>query len=163
MPGPPAIPATIRQEVPSGEAWIERLRLLLFGGNTLARVGVIILFFGFSFFLTYVAELGWFGIELRLGESTTGRDRHVCQLDARLRDSRREYALALQGCDEGIVYLTAFAAVNLYAMIGAGVGLSIMLMLVALTTAVAVRHDARSLAVLASLGGFLGPVLVTQR
>ena len=60
------------------------------------------------------------------------------------------------------MYLTAFAAVNLYAMIGAGVGLSIMLMLVALTTALAVRQDARSLAVLASLGGFLGPVLVTR-
>ena len=161
LPGPPAIPATIREEVPSGEAWIERLRLLLFGGNTLARVGVIILFFGFSFFLTYVAELGWFGIELRLGAAALAGIA-LLAIGWRLRDSRREYALALQGCGAGIVYLTAFAAVNLYAMIGAGVGLSIMLMLVALTTALAVRQDARSLAVLASLGGFLGPVLVTR-
>ena len=51
---------------------------------------------------------------------------------------------------------------NLYDLIGAGFGLSLMLLLVAVTTALAVCQDARSLAVLASLGGFLGPVLVTR-
>ena len=47
-------------------------------------------------------------------------------------------------------------------MIGPGVGLGVMLVLVVLTGGLAVRQDAQSLAVLSSLGGFLGPVLVTR-
>ena len=95
------------------------VRSFFFGGNILARVGVVILFFGFSFFLTYVAEQGWFNIELRLTAAAMAGIA-LLAIGWRLRASRREYALALQGCGAGIVYLTTFAAVNLYAMIGAG-------------------------------------------
>ena len=81
----------------------------------------MILFFGFSFFLTYVAEQGWFALEIRLGAAALAGI-GLLTIGWRLRDSRREYALALQGCGAGVVYLTAFAAVNLYALIGAGIG-----------------------------------------
>ena len=157
----PAMPESTGEGVPAARAPATRLRSLLLGGNALARVGAVILFFGFSFFLAYAAERGWFSIELRLGAAAmTGTA--LLGIGWRLRVSRREYALALQGCGAGIVYLTAFAAVNLYGLISAGFGLGLMLVLVVLTAVLAVRQDARSLAVLASLGGFLGPVLVTR-
>ena len=38
----------------------------------------------------------------------------------------------LQGCGAGIVYLTAFAAVNVYDLVGVGVGLGLMVGLVVL-------------------------------
>ncbi len=136
-------------------------RPVFLGGHTLVRVGVILLFFGFSFFLSYVAERGWFPIELRLSAAGAAGVA-LLAVGWRLRESRREYSLALQGCGAGIVYLTAFAAVNYYAVVGAGVGLGVMSVLVALTATLAVRQDAPSLAVLASLGGFLAPVLVTR-
>ena len=144
----------------AGPAWTAAVRSLLFGGHTLVRVGVVLLFFGFSFFLSYVAERGWLALEHRLSAAAAAG---VALLAAgwRLRDLRREYALALQGCGAGIVYLTAFAAVNYYAIVGAGAGLGVMSVLVALTATLAVRQDAPSLAALASLGGFLAPVLVT--
>ena len=136
------------------------MRSLLLGGHTLVRVGVVLLFFGFSFFLSYVAERGWLALELRLSAAAAAGVA-LLAVGWRLRDLRREYALALQGCGVGIVYLTAFAAVNYYAIVGASAGLGVMSVLVALTATLAVRQDAPSLAVLASLGGFLAPVLVT--
>ena len=78
-----------------------------------------------------------------------------------VRDLRREFGLALQGCGAGIVYLTVFAAVN-FDVVPAELGLGVMLVLVAATGILAAGQDASSLAVLASLGGFLGPVLVTR-
>lgn len=146
---------------PPGRTWIDAARAWLFGGNTVVRVGVVILFFGVAFFLGYVAERGWLPIELRLsGAATAGMA--LLAIGWRLRAARREYGLALQGGGAGIVYLTAFAAVNFYDLIGATVGLGVMLVLVVLTAVLAVTQDARSLAVLASLGGFLGPVLVSR-
>ncbi len=146
---------------PVGSAWTDRLHSFLFGGNTLARIGVILLFFGFAFFLSYAAEQGWFPIKLRLSAAGAAGVA-LLTIGWRLRDLRREYALALQGGGAGIAYLTIFAATNFYELIGPGIGLVAMLVLVALTGALAVRQDAPSLALLSSLGGFLGPVLVTR-
>ena len=141
--------------------WADAITSWLFGGNAVVRVGVVILFFGVAFFLNYVAERGWFPIELRLASVAVG-GLALLAVGWRLRTSRTEYALALQGGGLGIVYLTAFAAANLYEIIGAGSGLAVMVMLVVAGAVLAVRQDAPSLAVLATLGGFLGPVLVSR-
>ena len=163
---PAAADATAATEMageagPAKRTRIDAARAWLFGGNTVVRVGVVILFFGVAFFLGYVADRGWLPIELRLsGAATAGMA--LLAIGWRLRSARREYALALQGGGAGIVYLTAFAAVNFYDLIGATAGLGVMLVLVVLAAILAVTQDARSLAVLASLGGFLGPVLVSR-
>ena len=111
----------------AGPAWTGALRSFLFGGDTLVRVGVVILFFGFSFLLSYAAQEGWFPIELRV-LTAAGAGGALFALGWRLRDARREYALALQGCGAGVVYLTAFAAVSFYDVIGAGAGLGVMIL-----------------------------------
>ena len=160
-PEPAPAPGPDREPAPAGRRWIDAARAWLFGGNTVVRVGVVILFFGVAFFLNYVAERGWIPIELRLGAAATAGVA-LLAVGWRLRNARREYAVALQGAGAGVAYLTAFAAVNLYDVIGTAVGLSIMLVLVVLAAVLAVTQDARSLAVLATLGGFLGPVLVSR-
>ena len=156
-------PATFRAELQALhlDKLFDAAKSWLFGGNTVVRVGVVILFFGVAFFLNYAADQGWFPIELRLSAAAlVGLG--LLAIGWNLRDSRREYALTLQGAGAGIVYLTAFAAVNVYDLIGVGVGLGVMVILVVLGAVLAVAQDARSLAVLATLGGFLGPVLVSR-
>ena len=158
---PPPRPASIPVAAWAPPAWVEAARSWLFGGNTVVRVGVVVLFFGVAFFLNYAADQGWFPIGLRLsGAALAGLG--LLAVGWNLRDSRREYALTLQGGGVGIVYLTAFAAVNVYDLIGVGVGLGVMVVLVVLGAVLAVTQDARGLAVLATLGGFLGPVLVSR-
>ncbi len=46
---PPAQPSPIDQAIASAKAW-------LLGGNTVARIGLLLLFIGVAFLLRYVAE-----------------------------------------------------------------------------------------------------------
>ena len=124
-------------------------------------MGIIVLLCGVAFFLNYVIDHGWLPVEVRLTLAAAA-GLTLTTIGWRLRESRRDYALVLQGGGIGIVYLTVFAAVNLYDLIGAGPGLILMVVLVALSSALAVLQDAHSLAVLATLAGFLAPVLVSR-
>ncbi len=139
----------------------ERVKAWLFGGNTVARVGVVVLFFGMAFFLKYAVDSGWLPIEARL-MAAAASGMILTILGWRLRVKRQNYALILQGGGIGIVYLTVFAAVSLYELIPATPGLVLMVVLVVLSSALAVIQDARSLAVLAAVGGFLAPVLISR-
>lgn len=139
----------------------EKIKAWLLGGNTVARVGVVILFFGVAFFLKYAVDRGWLPIEIRLISAAVG-GMILITLGWRLRAKRLNYALILQGGGIGIVYLTVFAAVSLYELVPATPGLVLMVVLVVLACALAVLQDARSLVVLASVGGFLAPVLISR-
>src|SRR5208282_3138270 len=85
-------------------------------GNTLVRVGVVILFFGIAFLLSYFAEHVSVPIELQFaGVALVG----VAMIGAGawLRNRRRSYALALIGGGLGVLYLTTFAALQLVPML----------------------------------------------
>jgi uncharacterized membrane protein len=138
-----------------------RAKAWLLGGNTVARLGVVVLFFGVAFFLKYAVEQGWFPTELRLAAAALGGIA-LTALGWRLLERRRGYALVLEGGGIGIVYLTVFAAIDTYGLLPAGPGLVLMVVLVALASALAVLQDARGLAVLAAVGGFLAPVLISR-
>ena len=140
---------------------LERFNAWLLGGNTVARVGVVILFLGVSFFLKYAVDSGWLPIELRLTGAALG-GLILIALGWRLRINRLHYALVLQGGGIGIVYLTVFAAVSLYSLMATTPGLLLMVILVLLSSALAVLQNSRSLAVLAMIGGFLAPVLISR-
>jgi len=145
----------------AGSELAEKIKAWLLGGNTVARVGVVILFFGVAFFLKYAVDSGWLPVELRLMAAAVG-GMALIALGWRLRKKRWNYALVVQGGGIGIVYLTVFAAVSLYELIPPTPGFVLMLALVLLASALAVLQDARSLAVLATAGGFLAPVLVSS-
>lgn len=153
---------------PSGKGWAleesalyRRAKDWLLGGNTVARLGIVVLFFGVAFFLKYAVEQGWFPTELRLAAAAAG-GAALAALGWHLRERRRGYALALQGGGIGIVYLAVFAAIDTYGLLPATPGLALMVVLVALASALAVLQDARGLAVLAAVGGFLAPVLISR-
>lgn len=79
----------------------------------------------------------------------------------RLRTSRTTYALILQGGSVGVLYLTIFAAMRLYDLVPAGVAMGLLVLLSVLSASLAILQDARSLAVIGILGGFLAPVLTS--
>jgi len=129
-------------------------------GNTLVRVGIVILFFGVAFLLKYTVQHTHVPIELRLlGVALGGAA--LFGLGWRLRRSRPAYALALQGGGVGILYLTVFAAFRLHAVMDAGLAFGLLALLGAAAAALAVVNDSRALAWLASTGGFLAPLLAS--
>jgi len=146
-------PSLVQELIAKAKAW-------LLGGNTVARVGTLLIFFGVAFALKYAADSGWLPIELRL-EGTALGGMVLTALGWRLKEKRRGYALILQGAGIGVIYLTVYAAFALYHLVPAGPGLGLMVALVVLSTSLALLQDARSLALLAVTGGFLAPILMS--
>jgi uncharacterized membrane protein len=132
----------------------------LFGGNTLVRAGIAILFVGVAFLVKYAAEHAHFPVELRLASIAVGGIAMLV-IGWRLRDKRAGYALSMQGGGIGVLYLTVFAALRLYSMLPPALAFALMVVVVVASALLAVLQDAMALALIGTAGGFLAPVLTS--
>lgn len=152
-----AVPQEVGGREPS---WLEQAQAFVLGGNTLARVGVVVLFFGFAFLVKYAVDNDYVPIELRLS-ATALAGIGLTTVGWRLRVRRPDIGLALQGGGVGVLYLSIFAAYRLYDLLPSGAAFGLLVVVALLTAAIAVLQNAQSLAVLAVLGGFFAPVLAS--
>ena len=152
---PPAQPAAV-------ESAFRFLRDWFTTGNVPVKLGVIISFFGVAFLLKYAVDrrLLVFPIEFRL-LTVAAVAAVLLAIGWRLRDHKRVYALSLQGGGLGILYLTTFAAFRLYELIPPVFAFALLVVLTAAGGVLAVLQNARGLATLGAVGGFLAPVLVS--
>jgi len=128
-------------------------------GNAVVRIGVVVLFFGVAFLLSYLAEHVTIPIELQfLGVALAGGA--LIGAGAMMRQSRRAYALALEGGGLGVLYLTTFAAFQLVPLLAPATAFALLAAIALLAIVLALAFDAQALAALAVLGGLLAPVLV---
>lgn len=141
--------------------WFGSARAWLLGGNTVVRVGMIVVLFGVGFFLKYSFDQGWISIQTRLMSAALG-GLALAGLGWRLRNARPDFAWVVQGGGIGIVYLTVFASANFYDLISESFATLLMVVLVALASAMAIAGNALSLAAMAAVGGFMAPVLVSS-
>ena len=154
----PKAPPT-RQPTPDSPI-VVAIRSFFTGGNTLVRIGVIVLFFGVAFLLRYMAEHTHIPIEVRL----TGIALAAIALifvGWRLRARRTGYALSLQGGGVGILYLIVFAALRLYKILPAEIAFPLLVAIAALSAFLAIAQDSMWFALLAVTGGFLAPILAS--
>jgi uncharacterized membrane protein len=157
-PSPPAAAAAhSRAQEP---ALITAIRNFFTGGNTLVRVGVIVLFFGVAFLLRYMAEHSHIPIEVRLTGIALASIALII-FGWRLRQTRSGYALALQGGGVGILYLIIFAALRLYSILPASIAFLLLALIAILSAILAILQNSMSFALLAVSGGFLAPVLAS--
>ncbi|MFZ5875500.1 MAG: DUF2339 domain-containing protein [Nitrospirota bacterium] len=141
--------------------WLfDAIRTWFTSGNVVARVGVIVLFFGVAFLLKFVVDRGVLPIELRLVGVAVG-GMVLFGVGWRIRHDRRPYGLIIQGAGIGVLYLTVFAASKLYGFFPPALAFFVMVALVGATGALAVLQDAKGLAVFGMIGGFLAPVLMS--
>jgi uncharacterized membrane protein len=131
-----------------------------FGGNTLVRFGVIVLFFGVAFLLKYASERIEIPIEARLIGVALGAT-VMLAIGWRLRYSRPGYGLIMQGGGIGVLYLTVFAAFRLYQLLPAGLVFALLAAMAVFSATLAVLQDSRSLAAMSVSGGFLAPILAS--
>lgn len=149
---------------PAGPNLIERAfdaaRTWLFGGNTLVRMGIVLLFLGLAFLLRYAAERTTLPIEFRYaGVAATALGLLV--VGWRLRERNGPYGLLLQGAAVAVMYLTTFAAMRLHPLIPMQFGFVLMVAVAALAGLLAVKQNAPSLAIAGTLGGFAAPILAS--
>jgi uncharacterized membrane protein len=132
----------------------------LLGGNTVVRLGIVILFFGVAFLLKYAYEHTQVPLEVRLFGVALGAA-GLLTLGWRLREARSGYALALQGGGIGVLYLTIFAAFRLYALLPPGPAFALLVAIAVFSALLALWQDSLALAAIGVSGGFLAPILAS--
>ena len=158
-PAVPVKPARTAQPG-AGEQALAAAKAWLLGGNTIVRVGLVILFIGLSFLARYAAVAGLLPVELRLA-AIGAAGIALLGLGFARRSAKPGFALALQGAGVAVMYLTVFAAFRLYALLPPLAAFGLMTVVCALSCALALVQNSRALAVVAFAGGFAVPVLLS--
>ena len=128
-------------------------------GNLPVKIGMLVLLAGVASLLKYASDQGWVSVpmELRLGGIAAAAIAGLV-FAWRQRETRRSFALSLQGGAIGVLMLVTFAAFKLYGFIEAGPAFAITILLVAGLGVLAVLQNALALAVFGLLAGFLAPI-----
>jgi uncharacterized membrane protein len=135
----------------------------LFGGNTVVRMGVLVLFVGLAFLAKYAMDNALFPPELRLATiAAAGIALFAGGYRLRSRGTARlGYALTLQGAGVAVLYLTVFAAFRLYQFLPAGAAFAALALICAFSAVIAVAQNAAPMAFIGFAGGFAAPLLVS--
>ena len=141
--------------------WLVAARAWLLTGNLVAKLGLVILFIGIGFLLKYAAATFTIPIELRLAAVVLA-DLGLLAWGWRLRLTRRELALPIQGTAIAILMLVVFSAYQLYALIPSGLAFALLVSLTTFTCLLAVLQEAPWLAAFGITGGFASPVLLAS-
>ena len=174
-PSPPPSPALLRSDTPRpasaaiGKAsqidklmaeFFDRIKTFFTTGNVVARVGVIVLFFGVAFLLNYAYEHSMIPAELRLAGAGLGGIA-LTVFGWRLRGRSDTYGLVLQGAGVGILYLTIYASARFLELVPLSAAFILLVALVIASSVLAVLQKSQALAIFAMSGGFLTPVLLS--
>ena len=129
-------------------------------GNVPVKVGVLISLIGLAFLLGVALEQGWITLTIEV--------RHVLValfgvsllvVGWRVRGRNPIYGLSLQGGGIAVLYLTTYVAHAVYDLLPAPAAAAAVVIITVGAGVLAVLEDARSLAVLGIIGGFLAPIL----
>ncbi|EXF94987.1 membrane protein [Pseudomonas fluorescens HK44] len=142
------------------ERAIASARNWLFGGNTVLRVGVVLLFFGLAFLLRYATEGMVVPIEMRYA-GVAAAALALLGLGWWLRLRNTNYALILQGTGIAVLYLTVFAAMRLHPLLDPTAALGLLVAVTIFSAILAITQDSLALACAAALGGFAAPILTS--
>lgn len=142
---------------------LPRLRDWLLGGNTVVRMGVLVLFVGLAFLAKYAVEHALLPPELRLaGIGAAGIALFAAGFVLRRRSpDKLPYALTLQGAGVAVLYLAVFAAFRLYEFLPAGAAFAALALICAFAAVIAVAQNAITMALVGFAGGFAAPILVS--
>ncbi|NTW22192.1 DUF2339 domain-containing protein [Candidatus Falkowbacteria bacterium] len=131
------------------------------GAKWFARVGVIVLLLGISFFLKYAFDNNWVSPAIRvlMGVAAGGI---LLALGEKTRVKYFAYSQLLSGGGLSVMYLSLYAAYDFYHLITQGAAFVAMSLITAAGIGLSIRLDARSLAIMSVLGGVLTPYLVSS-
>jgi uncharacterized membrane protein len=130
------------------------------GSRWLLYVGVAAIIIGVSYFEKLAIESRWIGETARVIQ---GGVLGLVLVGTGLRFVKKGYQLygrVLAGCGIGILYISTYAAVNLYHLINRPTAFALMSMVTLLAALLADRQRAQSLAIVAVSGGFATPFLI---
>lgn len=150
----PARPDPIVQAFKFARAW-------LFGGNTVVRVGTLVLLVGVVLLLKYAADHAVLPIEVRLS-AVALLAIALTAVGYRQRHARPGFGLTAQGGGVATAYLVVFFAYRTYELVPPTFAFAGFVAIAAASATLAVAQRSQTLAFIGSLGGFAAPVLASS-
>lgn len=131
------------------------------GENLANKIGIAILVLGIGFFVKYAIDQNWIGVYGRvlIGIVCGGALIGIAHF---LRKKFIAFSSVLVGGGIAILYLTIAIAFHEYGIMGQKIAFAIMVVITALTIMLSVAYNRIELAVLAILGGFASPFMVSR-
>ena len=132
-------------------------------GNVPVKVGVVLSVFGVGFLIK--EGIDGSGSSAARGATTCSSRCSALRCSRSVGgcgDKQRTYALSVQGGGIAVLYLTTYASFALYDLLPGVLAFALLIVITAAAGALAVLQDARALAVLGIIGGFMAPVLTSS-
>lgn len=133
-----------------------------FGLTAVNRIGAFTLALGILFFFKYAADNGWIGPVGRLLAGVIAGVAFLFFGEWLRSKGQAALALGINGCGLAILYITAYAAGELYRIITPGASLILLVTVAALGIGVAIRSSSQSLAAVTMGAAFILPLLVNK-
>ena len=132
----------------------------LFGGNWLARIGIVALIVGGGFFLKLAFDNDWIG---ETGRVVLGIVGGMALLGGGEYWQRRYpiWAQPLTGGGIAMLYLSIFAAFSLYDLIPSVAAFGFFFLVTLTAAGLALKYEAMTIAILGIVGGFITPGLLS--
>ena len=162
---PPAFPATVRHTQPrSAQPAYAKPDVDLesrIGTHWLNRIGIAALLIGISYFLKLAFDSNWIGPAGRIAIGLLAGIALVVWSERFRSKGYTAFSYSLKAVGIGALYLSLWAAFQVYSLIPGSAAFLMMLVVTAATAAMALTQDAQLLAVFALTGGFSTPVLLS--
>jgi uncharacterized membrane protein len=151
---PPRVPAILRVEPDSDlESRI--------GSHWLNRIGILAVLIGLSYFLKFAFDNNWIGPTGRVTIGLLAGIAIVIWSERFRGKGYKAFSYSLKAVGVGAMYLSLWAAFQVYSLVPSGVAFVMMLVVTAATAAMALKQDAPILAAFALGGGFSTPLLLS--
>jgi len=131
------------------------------GSHWLNRIGIAALLIGISYFLKFAFDNNWIGPAGRVTIGLLAGIAIVVWSERFRARGYRAFSYSLKAVGIGALYLSLWAAFQIYSLIPSGVAFVMMLAVTASTAAIALTQNAQLLVVFALIGGFSTPLLLS--
>jgi uncharacterized membrane protein len=156
-PPPHTPPRPLSPPPPQPEADLESR----IGSHWLNRIGIAALLIGISYFLKFAFENNWIGPAGRVTIGIIAGIGLVLWSERFRARGYQAFSYSLKAVGIGALYLSLWAAFQVYSLIPSGVAFAMMLVVTAATAVMALAQDAQILAAFAIAGGFSTPLLLS--
>jgi len=155
---PPSIPQPVEVPLPIQPESDLESRI---GSHWLNRIGISALLIGISYFLKFAFDNNWIGPAGRVSVGLIAGIAVVVWSERFRARGYGAFSYSLKAVGIGALYLSLWAAFQVYNLIPSSAAFVMMLLVTAATAAMAWSQDAQLLAAFALIGGFSTPLLLS--
>lgn len=131
------------------------------GSHWLNRIGISAVLIGVSYFLKFAFDNNWIGPAGRVSIGLLAGIAVVVWSERFRSRGYKIFSYSLKAVGIGVLYLSLWAAFQMYSLVPGGVAFTAMLVVTAATVTMALSQDAQILAAIALVGGFVTPLLLS--